>query len=137
MFFISCIFNVYLAHMLQKLSYFNLIAAVLYGLIFLKNGTFNSTMGIFVVIVFSWLCLRSYQLDNYKWKIWHYLTGLWCLYFVGTTLYGAIYIIRPAIEYDFMSSDTATYLIISFIFSISVITHLILYFSKNYKELKT
>jgi hypothetical protein len=122
--------------MLQKLSYFNLIAAILYGLIYLKSGTFNSTAGIFVVIVFSWLCLRSYEFDNYKWKLWHYLIGLWCLYFIGTLIYGAVNIISPAIEYDFMSSDTATYLIISFIFCISVITHFTIYFSKNYKELK-
>ncbi|MBB2146390.1 hypothetical protein GM921_12890 [Pedobacter sp. LMG 31464] len=120
--------------MLQKLSYFNLILAIIYLLVYLKSGTFNSTAGIFVIIVFSWLCLRSYQLDNYKWKIWHYLTGLWSLYFIGTLVYGAINIISPAIEYDFMSSDTATYLTISSIFVLTVIIQFAVYLVRGLKE---
>ncbi|TCC93581.1 hypothetical protein EZ428_02075 [Pedobacter frigiditerrae] len=122
--------------MLQKLSYFNLILAVVYLLVYLKSGTFNSTAGIFVIIVFSWLCLRSYQLDNYIWKVWHYLTGAWGLYFIGTIIYGIFNIVGPAIEYNFMSNDTLTYLIIGVVFCVSVLTHIIIYFLKNYKELK-
>ena len=45
--------------MLQKLSYLNLIFAIVYLLTYLKSGTFNSTAGIFVVIVFNWLYLRA------------------------------------------------------------------------------
>jgi hypothetical protein len=122
--------------MLQKLSYFNLILAIVYLLMYLKSGTFNSTAGIFVIIVFNWLCLRSYQLDDYKWKIWHYLTGLWSLYFIGTIIYGIFNIVAPAIEYNFISNDTLTYLIIGVAFSVSVVAHVILYFLRNYRELK-
>jgi hypothetical protein len=118
--------------MLQKLSYFNLILAIIYLLVYLKSGTFNSTAGIFVIIVFSWLYLRSYQLDNYKWKIWHYVTGLWVLYFTGTIIYGAIHILGASIEYDFISNDTLLYLIFSFVFCLMVIVHLVFYFWRNY-----
>ncbi len=119
--------------MLQKLSYFNLVLAMVYLLVYLKSGTFNSTAGIFVVIVFNWLCLRSYQLDNYKWKIWHYLTGLWSLYFIGTIIYGSVFILSSSLEYSFISNDTLTYLLISIVFSMSVLLHLGVYVKESYK----
>ncbi len=119
--------------MLQKLSYFNLVLAMVYLLVYLKSGTFNSTAGIFVVIVFNWLCLRSYQLDNYKWKIWHYLTGLWSLYFIGTIIYGSVFILSSSLEYSFISNDTLTYLLISIVFSMSVLLHLGIYVKESYK----
>lgn len=119
--------------MLQKLSYFNLVLAMVYLLVYLKSGTFNSTAGIFVVIVFNWLCLRSYQLDNYKWKIWHYLTGLWSLYFIGTIIYGSVFILSSSLEYSFISNDTLTYLLISIVFSLSVLLHLGIYVKESYK----
>ncbi|RZK58724.1 MAG: hypothetical protein EOO91_07405 [Pedobacter sp.] len=122
--------------MLQKLSYFNLILAIVYLLLYLKSGTFNSTAGIFVIIVFSWLCMRSYQLDNYKWKIWHYLTGLWSLCFIGTIIYGIFNIVAPAIEYSFISNDTLSYLIVGVVFSVSVLIHIGIYFSMNYSSSK-
>jgi hypothetical protein len=87
--------------MLQKFSYFNLLFAIAYLLFYLKSGTFSSSAGIFFIVIFNWLCLRSYQLDQYKWILWHYLVGLWCLYFVGTLVYGATNIITSAIEVDF------------------------------------
>jgi hypothetical protein len=120
--------------MLQKLSYFNLILAMVYLLVYLKSGTFNSTAGIFVVIVFNWLCLRSYQLDNYKWKIWHYLTGLWSLYFIGTIIYGSVFILSSSLEYSFISNDTLTYLLVSIVFSLSVLLHLGIYAKTSYRS---
>lgn len=119
--------------MLQKLSYINLILAIVYLLVYLKSGTFNSTVGILVIIVFNWLCLRSYQLANYQWKIWHYLTGLWSLYYIGTIIYGTIFIFSSSLEYHFVSNDTLIYLSISVVFSLSVLLHLGLYFKKSYK----
>ncbi|WP_379087084.1 hypothetical protein [Pedobacter sp. UC225_65] len=119
--------------MLQKLSYSNLVLAMVYLLVYLKSGTFNSTAGIFVVIVFNWLCLRSYQLDNYKWKIWHYLTGLWSLYFIGTIIYGSVFILSSSLEYSFISNDTLIYLLISIVFSLSVLLHLGVYVKASYK----
>jgi len=121
--------------MLQKLSYLNLILAIAYLLIYLKSGTFNSTAGIFMVIVFNWLCLRSYQLDDYKWKVWHYLTGLWSIYFIGTIIYGSFFILSSAIEYSFISNDTTIYLIVSFAFSIAVVTHFIIYLLRSFNKL--
>jgi len=88
-----------------------------------------------MVIVFSWLCLRSYQLDDYKWKVWHYLTGLWSIYFIGTIIYGAIFILSSAIEYSFISNDTTIYLIVSFAFSITVIAHFIIYLLRSFNKL--
>jgi len=120
--------------MLQKLSYLNLALAIIYLLLYLKSGTFNSTAGILVVIVFNWLCLRSYQLDNYQWKIGHYLSGLWSTYFVGTIIYGAINIIGPAITYSFISNDTLTYLIVGLIFSLTVLIHFTFYFLRNLRS---
>jgi hypothetical protein len=123
--------------MLQKLSTLNLIFAIAYLLIYLKSGTFNSSAGIFFIILFNWLCLRSYQLDRYKWSIWHYLIGLWCLYFVGTLIYGAIHVWTAAIEVDFFSSDTVILLIMSMGLSIMVGVHLLFYWIKNYREISS
>jgi uncharacterized membrane protein len=123
--------------MLQKLSYLNLMFAIIYLLVYLKSGTLNSSAGIFMIIIFNWLCLRSYQLDDYKWKIWHYLTGLWSLYFIGTIIYGIFNIVAPAIEYNFISNDTLTYLLIGVVFSVAVAAHVVVYFLRNYKELRS
>ena len=71
---------------IQKLSSLNIILAIIYVLVYLKGGTFNSTAGILMIIVFNWLGLRSFELDTYKWGIWHYLTGVWSLYFIGTLI---------------------------------------------------
>jgi hypothetical protein len=122
--------------MLQKLAYFNLIAAIIYLLAYLKSGTFNSTAGIFMVILFNWLSLRSYELDRYDWKIWHYLTGLWSLYFIGTTGYGTVNILSNAVEYDFIDNDTLIFSIASIIFCLAVIWHFLYYLkvSRSAKE---
>lgn len=119
--------------MLQKLSYFNLLMAIIYMLVYFKSGTFNSTAGIFVVIVFNWLALRSFEQDRYRWKVWHYLTGLWALYFIGTIVYGSVNILSSSLEYDFISNDTLIYLGTSVVFSVAVVGQLILYFKKSYQ----
>ena len=118
--------------MIQKLSSLNIILAIIYVLVYLKSGTFNSTAGIFVIIVFNWLGLRSFQLDSYKWGIWHYLTGVWTLYFIGTLVYGSVTFIRAAMEFDFITNDTLTNLILTFIFSLSVVVHFCAYFWKSH-----
>ena len=123
--------------MLLKLSYFNLVLAIVYLLIYLKSGTFNSSAGILFVIIFSWLCIRSDQLDQYRWSVLHYLSGLWCLYFIGTLIYGAINIIVSAVEVDFLSNDILIFLILSISFSVLVFIQIILYWVKNNNELKS
>lgn len=122
--------------MLQKLSYFNLVLAIVYLLVYLKSGNFNSTTGILVIIVFNWLALRSYQLDKYRWEIWHYITGLWTLYFVGYTGYGSVNVLSAALAYNFIAHDTLTYLILSLSFCLLLIIHFIRYFLANYKEMR-
>ena len=118
--------------MIQKLSSLNIIFAIIYVLLYLKSGTFNSTAGILVIIIFNWLGLRSFQLDDYKWGIWHYLTGVWTVYFIGTLIYGSLNILSAAIEFDFITNDTLTNLILTFTFSLLVLVHFCLYFWKNY-----
>lgn len=119
--------------MFQKLSYFNLIFAIIYVLIYLKDGTLNSTAGILMVIVFNWLGIRSYQLENYKWKVWHYLFGLWSLYYAGFVLYGSFHILISSLEYDFMSDYTKTFVVLSIIFGIAVISQIVISFTKHLK----
>ncbi len=121
---------------LQKISYLNIILAILYVLVYLKSGTFNSTVGILMIIVFNWLGLRSFQLESYRWGIWHYLVGGWVLYFIGTLLYGAIHIIGSAFEFNFIGNDTVWYLIINFVFCGSILTQITSYGYKNYLEVK-
>ena len=123
--------------MLQKLSYVNIFFAIIYLLVYLKSGTFNSTAGIFMIIVFSWLALRSYQLEDYKWQIWHYFTGGWCLYYIGTLAYGSLNILKSVIEFNFAGSDTLIFLSMSFALVILVLGHLITYFTCNLKNKKT
>lgn len=117
--------------MLQKLSYFNLLLAIIYLLAYLRSGTFYSTSGILVVIVFNWLYLLSFERNAYQWKIWHYLIASWVIYFVATTLYSLIGIISAAIEYDFIATDTLTFILLSVIFGICVLTQLIWYYLQN------
>ena len=120
--------------MFQRLSYFNLILAVIYLLIFLKDGTLNSTTGILMIIIFNWLGIRSYQLENYKWKAWHYLTGLWSLYYACFVLYGAVNVVFTAIEYEYLSSDTRNFLGLSFAFCLAVILQFVSYLAKYFKN---
>ena len=122
--------------MFQKLSYLNIIFSVIYVLVYLKNGLLNSTIGIFMVIVFNWLALRGNQLENFRWNIWHFITGLWSLCYVGYIMYGLINIFISAFEYEFVSDDTRTFLVLSSVFSIAVILHFGVYFWKNLKENK-
>ena len=117
---------------IQKLSSLNIILAIIYVLVYLRSGTFNSTAGILMIIVFNWLGLRSFELDAYKWGIWHYLTGVWSLYFIGTLIYGAINILSAAIEFDFISNDTLWYLVVNFVFCLLVLTHVTSYGYKSY-----
>ncbi|MEJ5993672.1 hypothetical protein WG904_04500 [Pedobacter sp. Du54] len=122
--------------MIQKLSSFNIILAIVYVLVYLKSGTFNSTTGILVIIVFNWLGVRSFHLDNYRWGILHYLTGAWTLYFIGTLVYGAVNIVSASIEFDFITDDTLWYLIVNFFFCTLVMIQLTHYGYKYYKQLR-
>lgn len=117
--------------MLQKLSYLNLITAIAYLLIYLKSGTVTSTTGIAAIIIFNWLAIRSYQIDDYRWKIWHWLSLLWSLYFIGFIFYGAINLLKVSIEVDYFGTDTVTNIIITLIFSAMVGLHLITYWHKR------
>lgn len=118
---------------IQRLSSLNIIFAIIYVLLFLKSGTFSSTAGILVIIVFNWLGLRSFQLDDYKWGIWHYLTGGWIMYFVWTLMYGSVNILSASIEFDFITNDTLTNLISTFVLCVLAVVHFCLYFWKNYR----
>lgn len=120
--------------MLYKLSYLNLFAAVCYLLAYLRGGTVNSTLGILVIIVFSWLGLRSFELDKYKWVFWHYLTGLWSFYYAGTLFYGTFNLVKTAVYYQFITDNTLIYLLLTFLFCASVMWYFVLYFLRNYKE---
>ncbi|HTM97864.1 MAG TPA: hypothetical protein VL088_03935 [Pedobacter sp.] len=122
--------------MLQKLSYLNLFLALAYGLIYLKSGTFHSITGVLMVVIFNWLALRSFQLDDYRWKLWHYLTGLWSLYYIATLIYGFVNVLSAVFEFKFITNDTSFYLTINFVFCCLVITQAVLYQYKNYKQLK-
>lgn len=120
--------------MIKKISSLNIILAIIYVLMYLKSGTFHSTAGILVIIVFNWLGLRSFELENYKWGIWHYLTGFWTIYFIWTLIYGGIHILSAAIEYDFITNDTLTNLILTSIFSILVVVQFLISAYKSYKS---
>ena len=91
-------------------------------------------MGIVMIVVFNWLALRSYQIDDYKWSLWHYLSGLWSLYYVGFLLYGTVNVLLTVLEYQFASNDTLTFLILSAVLSITVVIQSITYFLKNLQE---
>lgn len=119
--------------MLQKLSYFNLFLAIIYAVVYLKNGTFTSTSGILAIVVFSWLAMRSFQLDDYRWKIWHYPFALWSLYYAGLLAYGLYNVIVPAITYGFISNENIIYIVLTALLVVGVPWHAIGYFLKNLK----
>ena len=121
--------------MLQKLSYFNLMFAIAYILIFFRENNLNFTMGILMIVIFNWLALRSNQINNYRWSIWHYVTGLWSMYYVAFLLYGAFNVFGLAIEYQFASNDTITFLVLSFTLSALVLSQAFIYFLSNLKEI--
>lgn len=123
--------------MLQKISYFNLMFAIIYVLVYFRDTSINFTMGIVMIVVFNWLALRSYQIDNYKWSLWHYVAGLWSLYYIGFLLYGTVNVLKTVLEYQFASRDTLTFLILSAILSINVIVQSITYFLKNLQKTNT
>lgn len=120
--------------MLQKISYFNLMFAIAYILIYFRENSLNFTMGILMIVIFNWLALRSDQINNYKWSIWHYLSGLWSLYYIVFLLYGSINILCLSIEYQFASTDTITFLVLSVTLSILVLCQALIYFLVNFKH---
>lgn len=124
-------------YMLQKLSYFNLMFAIAYVLIFFRESNLNFTMGVLMIVIFNWLALRSHQRDNYRWSLWHYLTGLWTMYYIAFLLYGAFNVLGLAIEYQFASKDTITFLVLTFILSASVLFQASVYFLSNLKAVRT
>ena len=112
--------------MLQKLSYLNIMLAIIYVLFYFKTISINS-IGIFFIIIFNWLALRSVQQENYKWGIWHYLAGLWSLYYISFTVYGIYNIVSSSFEYGFVSTDVNIYLVFASLFAISALVQLLLY----------
>lgn len=119
--------------MLQKLSYLNLLLAIVYVLFYFKTININS-VGIFFVIIFSWLALKACQQENFKWSIWHYIVGFWSLYYIGFTAYGIYNIISSSLEYGFVSNDVNTYLIFGSCFIISIFSHFFLFTLKALKN---
>lgn len=123
--------------MLQKISYFNLMFAIVYVLVYFRDSSLNFTLGIVMIVLLNWLALRSNQLNNYKWSIWHYLSALWSLYYIGFLLYGVVNVLCSSIEYQFASKDTIIFLLLSFILSSFVILQAIMYFLSNLKAIRT
>ncbi|MEE1946307.1 hypothetical protein VRU48_14375 [Pedobacter sp. KR3-3] len=119
--------------MLQKLSYFNLFVAILYMVVYLKSGSLTSTSGILAIVVLNWLALRSFQLADYRWKIWFYPFALWAIYYAGLLVYGLVNVIVPAIEYSFMSNDNLIYVTLTAVLVAGVLWHAVAYFLKNLK----
>lgn len=117
--------------MLQKISYFNLMYAATYSIIYFRDNTINSTVGILMIILINWLALKSNQIENYRWTYLHYVSGLWSLYYIGFLLYGNFNIIFNIIEYHFASFDTMLFIVLSLILSLFVLIQLVLYFLKN------
>jgi hypothetical protein len=121
--------------MLQRLSYFNLFLAVVYLVVYLRNSTLSAVAGILVIIIINWLCLLSFEKDDYKWAFWHYLISIGCLYFIGTLGYGLINIISASVEFDFITIDNLIYVTVTFALCVSVILQLILYFLAHRKAI--
>lgn len=120
--------------MFNKLCYFNLFAAIGYLLAYLRGGTVNSTLGILVIIVFSWLGLRSFELDKYKWGILHYATGLWSLYYAGWLVYGTFYLVQTAVYYHFITLNTLAFIVFSILLGSTVLIQFIGYYLKKRQE---
>lgn len=91
-------------------------------------------MGIVMIVVFNWLALRNHQIDDYKWSLWHYIAGLWSLYYVGVLFYGTINVFKTVLEFQFASNDTLRFLILSATLSIAVVVQAIIYFLKNLQK---
>lgn len=122
--------------MLQRISYFNLIYATAYALIYFRDNTINSSLGILMIMLLNWLALRSTQRENYKWSIWHYLSGLWTLYYIGFLMYGSLNIFLSAIEYHFASDDTITYLALTSILCVTTLLQIFNYGLKLTKSIE-
>ncbi len=122
--------------MLQRISYFNLMYAIAYALIYFREFTLNFTMGILMIVIFNWLALRSYQIENYKWSVWHYIIGACSLYYIGFLLYGTYHVIHTSIEYQFVSNDTIMFIVLCFTLSCCVLIQFLKYFLMNLGEIR-
>lgn len=121
--------------MLQhKLAYFNICFVIAYLLVHLRSGNFVSSSGGLAVIVFNWLVLRNYETESYNWTGWHYITGIWLLYFVGTLLYGVVNVVGPAIEYQYADRSTLVFIVMSLLLSAANAVQIFLSFKKSLGE---
>ncbi|RZK39926.1 MAG: hypothetical protein EOO90_16810 [Pedobacter sp.] len=120
----------------KNLSSINIVFAVIYFLAYLRSGVFHSTAGISSIIVFNWLYLRSFEKDNYRWKVFHYISGLWMLYFAGSLIYGLLNILQSTITYGIMTNETLIFIIVNLAFCVLLLSHFVMYAVKNFKNLE-
>ena len=114
--------------MLRSLSYLNLIAAVLYFLVYLQNGSSWPVTGLLCVIVSNWMTLRSLERDHDKWSVLQWPLSFLSLLYALFLLYSAGNLTLGAINYQYFPLDSILLVISGLLFAVLIILQLFLSF---------
>lgn len=120
--------------MFSSLSYFNIFYSVVYAIVYLRNATFTSFVGMALIILFNWLALLAFQKDEYRWKWHHFAVASVVIYYIGFFAYGWYNILNGIIEAEFLSNDSLFYLISTALLCVAVVFHLVQFFRMNLRE---
>jgi hypothetical protein len=87
--------------MLKISSYFNIIFAVLYFLMYLQNGSSWMISALLMVVVFNWIVLRDLEIERLKWTFFHWVLAGITLAFALYLSYSSILLLLDAVEYHY------------------------------------
>lgn len=114
--------------MLSSLSYLNLIAAVLYFLVYLQNGSSWPVAGLLCVIVFNWMTLRSMERGQAKWSVLQWFLSFLSLLYALFLLYSAGNLTLGAINYHYFPLNSSLLVVSGLLFAVLIILQLFLGF---------
>lgn len=112
--------------MLKNLSYFNLVLAVCYFLLYLQNGSSFVIAGLLGVVVYNWIILRNMERSEKAWKLWQVIPLLLSLFFALYTGFSSFELLLDALDYHFFPAGTVWMIIMGSVFVMAIVSQIFL-----------
>jgi len=112
--------------MLKTISFFNLIFAVSYFLVYLQNANRLIVIGLLAVVVFNWMAIRSLETGQLKWTFLHSALALPDLLFSLFTGYSNILLLIDIIDNNYYAWNTISVIASGLAFAVAVLSQLFL-----------
>jgi hypothetical protein len=112
--------------MLKAISFFNLIFAVVYFLVYLQNGNRWIVLGLLTVVVFNWIVIRSLETGQLKWTALHWAFVLPDVSFGVFTGYNHILLLTDVIAYHYYPWNTVRLITSGLVFATAILLQVFL-----------